>query len=172
MREIGKSQNQRHHEMMSLVGIILICVLIISCGGFGTKGGSMNISADLAMIRTGTYFGECFIHCNETVTFTPGKTSYLLTSNVQDPQYPDISLERKTVRKDWDELRTLIDWGKFSTLPSMIGQPDGADQGGEWVEITLGGEVKRVDFEMNALIPEIDALNRKLREMRKAISPK
>ncbi len=124
------------------------------------------------MIRTGTYFGECLIHCNETVTITPEKTFYALTSNVQDSQHPDITAERETTRKDWDELQALIDGARFGTLPSTIGQPDAADQGGEWVEITVGGKAKRIDFEMNASVPEIDALLRKLREMRNEISQK
>ncbi len=132
----------------------------------------MNVSEGLSMIRTGTYFGECLIHCNETVIITHEKTSYALTSTVQDPQHPDIIGERETARKDWDALQALIDWAKFRTLPSTIGQPDGADQGGEWVEITVGGIAKRIDFEMNVSVPEIDTLNRKLREMRKEISHK
>lgn len=131
----------------------------------------MNNPNGLSMIRTGTYLGECFIHCNETLTITPDKTFYTLTSTVKDPQYPDIKVERETARKDWGELQWLINWDKFRMLPSSIGQPDSSDQGGEWVEITIGGEVKRVDFEMNASVPEIDALIQKLREMRNAISP-
>lgn len=128
-------------------------------------------SNGLSMIRTGTYLGECFIHCNETMTIAPDKTFYTLTSTVNDPQYPDIKVGRETARKDWEELQCLINWDKFRILPSGIGQPDCSDQGGEWVEITIGGEVKRVDFEMNASVPEIDALIQKLREMRNAISP-
>jgi hypothetical protein len=141
----------------------------------GCSGGReriVNASDGLSMIRTGTYFGECLIYCNETVTITPEKTSYALTSNVQDPQHPDVTVERETSRKDWDELQALIDWARFRTLPATIGQPDAADQGGEWVEITVGGEAKRVDFEMNASVPEGDALLRRLRETRNEMSQK
>jgi hypothetical protein len=126
----------------------------------------------LSMVRTGTYFGECFTYCNETVTITPEKTSYALTSKVQDPQYPDIIVEGETVRADWEELQRLIDWAKFRALPSTIGQPDCADQGGEWVEVTVGVTANRIDFEMNALVPGIDVLIQKLREIRNGLSQK
>jgi hypothetical protein len=132
----------------------------------------MNASEDLSMIRTGTYFGESLIHSNETVIITPEKTSYALTSKVQDPQNPDITVEREATREDWDELQALVDPATFRTLPAILGQPDAADQGGEWVEITVGGEAKRIDLEMNASVPEIDALLQKLREKRNEISHK
>ena len=124
------------------------------------------------MIRTGTYFGESLIHSNETVTITPEKTSYALTSNVQDPQYPDVTVEREETREDWDELQALIDPAKFRELPATLGQPDAADQGGEWVEITVGGEAKRIDLELNASVPEVDALLQKLRKTRNEMSQK
>jgi hypothetical protein len=132
----------------------------------------MNASEDLSMIRTGTYFGESLIHSNETVTITPEKTSYALTSNVQDPQYPDVTVEREETREDWNELQALIDLAKFRELPATLGQPDAADQGGEWVEITVGGEAKRIDLELNASVPEVDALLQKLRKTRNEMSQK
>jgi hypothetical protein len=132
----------------------------------------MNTSANLSMIRMGTYLGECLTHCNETLIIAPEKTTYSVTSNVQDPQNLDIIEEMDTQSSDWSELEALVDWRRFSTLPSTIGQPDAADQGGEWVEITSGGTAKRVDFEMNASVPEIDPLLRKLREVRIELSQK
>lgn len=132
----------------------------------------MNASESLSKIRTGTYFGECLIHCNETLTITPKKTHYALTSNVQDPHNPDITVEKETAQKVWKELQKLIDWAEFMALPSTIGQPDHADQGGEWLEITFGGTTKRIDFEMDASVPEIDSLLQRLREIRKQISRK
>lgn len=132
----------------------------------------MTESKSVSMIRAGTYFGECLTHCNTTLTITPGKMAFALTSNVPDPQHPDLVLEREIAPKDWDELQAAIDWIKFRALPATIGQPDAADQGGEWVEITLGGERKRVDFELNAAVPEIDALSRKLRALRSGFPAK
>lgn len=120
---------------------------------------------NVSMIRAGTYFGECLTHCNTTLTITPNKIAFALTSNVPDPQHPDVVLERAITRKEWDELQTSVDWLKFRALPATIGQPDAADQGGAWVEITVDGERKRVDFEPNAAVPEFDALSRKLREL-------
>lgn len=122
------------------------------------------------MIRSGTYLGECFTHCNETVTVTPEKTSYALTSNVPDPQNQDVTGETSTSPEEWKNLAKLIDWEKFRALPSTIGEPDRGDAGGEWIEISIGGATKRVDFEMRASVPEIDALVNYLRELRQQLS--
>ena len=165
-------QGQRRRLAALLVVIMVILTVFFCCGGSGPEEKNMNTLEELSMIRTGTYQGECFIHCNEALIVTPAKTSYALTSNVQDPQNPDITIEQETERSDWEELRALVDWARLIKLPSQIGQPDASDQGGEWVEITVGETAKRIDFEMHAPVPEIDVLLLKLRKMRKAISGK
>lgn len=123
-------------------------------------------------IRNGTYFNECLIHCNEMVTITAEKTFYALTSNVQDTEKPDIIEEMQTTEEQFGELQLLIDWNKVKALSSIIGQPDATDQGGEWVEITVDGDVKRIDFEMNASVSGIDILLKNLRKIRNELSRK
>lgn len=150
---------------VALAGMLSTCVLCMHI-----FGGIKNMI--LSTIRTGTYFGECLINCNEIVTITPEKIHYLLTGNVKDPQHPDITVEKEMSKRDWESLQDLIDLARFNALPSIIGQPDRADQGGEWVEITVDGTKKRIDFELNASVPEIHSLLKRLREIRNQISRK
>lgn len=132
----------------------------------------MSLSKCFSVVRTGTYLGECFIYCHETVVITREIYRYSLTSNVQDPKNPDIIEETPNTSEDWERLLSLIDMDTFRGLPAIIGQPDRADAGGEWIEITCSGISKRVDFEMNAFVTGIDALVKHLRSIRAQLAKK
>ncbi len=119
----------------------------------------------MTVLRNGTYFGECLVDCNEEITVTPEKITYSLTSNVADTDRPDIHAEGPVTRSGWEELAGAIDFEALRSLPETIGQPDAADAGGEFLEVT-DGATRRVDFNPGATVPEVAPLLDALRGLR------
>ena len=67
---------------------------------------------------------------------------------------PDSSFQRSFSSEEWDSLTHLIDPDAFLALDSVIGCPDCADGGAEWIEIEYGDQSHKVSFEyLNA--PEV-----------------
>lgn len=120
----------------------------------------------MTFLRNGTYFGECLIDCNEEIAVTPDKVTYSLTSNVSDPDHPEIHAEAAVAPRDWQALASKIDWEGLRSLPEVIGQPDMADAGGEFLEVSDGTATRRVDIRLGATVPEVAPLLEALRELR------
>jgi hypothetical protein len=120
----------------------------------------------MTVLKNGTYFGECLVDCNEEITVTPDKVTYSLTSNVPDSDHLDIHAEGPVSRSEWEALAGAIDWEALRSLPETIGQPDAADAGGEFVEVSRGATTKRVDFQLGATVPEVASLLDALRRLR------
>lgn len=120
----------------------------------------------MAMLRNGTYFGECLVDCNEEITVTPEKVTYSLTSNVRDADHPDIHAEGPVTRSEWEELAGALDSEALRSLPETIGQPDAADAGGEFLEVSQGAVTRRVNFDLGAPVPEVAPLLDALRGLR------
>ena len=122
-------------------------------------------------IRLGTYFGECLVDCNETITVRAETTTYTLTSNVQDSDRPDIRADVKTAADEWKELTALVNVDNLRALPDKFGEPDASDAGGEFVEVTSGDIQKRIDLDLASDPPEeLRELISYLREFRGRLS--
>jgi hypothetical protein len=117
-------------------------------------------------IRNGTYLGDCLVHCDEDVTVSPDNVVYALTSKVPDARNPDIHAEGMPPPGVWEELERALDWPAVQALPDKIGLPDAGDAGGEFLEVSVEGATKRVDFPLGAAVPEIAPLLDALRELR------
>ncbi len=117
------------------------------------------------VLKNGTYFGECLVDCNEEITVTADKVTYSLTSNVPDSDHPDIHAEDLVTRSEWHAVAGAIDWEALRSLPETIGQPDAADAGGEFLEVSESAQ-RRVDFPLGATVPELAPLLDALRGLR------
>lgn len=148
-----------------LVAFAGVCVL--SCRG---EELSMPASQASLRIRTGVYFGECIGYCREEMIITPSGIKYVKSAFPSDPSQPDIIIEQPIDVRDWNELMQSLDLAAFRRLPRRIGDPDAADRGGEWVEISEAAQTKRVDFVLDAKVREISPFLEKLRALRKEIS--
>jgi hypothetical protein len=121
-------------------------------------------------LANGSYFGECLVHCDETVIVSPDKLTYSLTSKVPDARNPDIHIERPSPPGTWEALEQAVDLAAVRSLPDKIGLPDAADQGGEYLEVSLEDTAKRVDFPLGAEVPEVAPLLEMLRDLRAKLS--
>ncbi len=124
-------------------------------------------------IRTGTYFGLCVGYCQEELAISSLGLIYTQKSNEpNDAAYPDRVETVPFTTESWQGLGDKVDMAAFNALPTVIGCPDCADGGGEWVEISTGQTTKRVEFERDTSVPEIDDLLRELRKLREELSSK
>ncbi|MGL5793929.1 MAG: hypothetical protein ACRC06_05865 [Waterburya sp.] len=122
-------------------------------------------------IKTGTFFGHCLGYCNQEFVITPRKIIFTKTANGGDKQKnPDIVQEMSISKAEWEKLIQSIDTNKFTALPNTIGCPDCADGGGEWIEISNRHTSKKIVFEYNQSVPEINNLVIKLRRLRNKLT--
>jgi hypothetical protein len=124
----------------------------------------------ISMIQYGLYFGECIGYCKESISITPETIVYKKQSNIPSNELPDRIIEINAPLDLWTSLSRAIDWNRILALPDRLGDPDAADQGGEYVEITVSGETKRVDFERGATIAELAPLLKILHSLRTNLS--
>ena len=100
--------------------------------------------ADITSIEYGTSFGSCLGYCHQKVVFAENEISKTLTPTRTK------ELETKTCSRAWNgfqELIANIDYQAFSILDDVIGCPDCADGGAEWIEITTQQGSKKVQYE-------------------------
>lgn len=123
---------------------------------------------EIQSINTGTSFGFCMGYCTREATFNSEKVvvSKSSTRSVSDSSYPTVTKEQSFSQNDWNNLVSLVDLNKFNSLEERIGCPDCADGGSEWIDITSKNGKKRVTFEYNKDVPEIQTLVTKIRELR------
>jgi hypothetical protein len=117
-------------------------------------------------IRNGTYLGDCLVHCDEEVSAAPDRVTYSLTSKVPDADNPDIHAEGAPPPGAWEAIEGALDPTALRSLPDTIGIPDAADEGGEFLEASVGDTTKRVDFPRGAELPEVGPLLAAMRDLR------
>ena len=100
-------------------------------------------------VNYGTSFGECVGFCRKQLSVT--------SDSVHFTAFCDACMTPATARKDfvstpikteWDSIQNRLSTGSFFALPAVIGCPDCADGGAEWLELILiNGETHKVTFE-------------------------
>ncbi|NBU33061.1 hypothetical protein EB118_05955 [bacterium] len=119
----------------------------------------------ISQIKTGTSFGMCGGYCYREFTISSTKIAYN-ARGWGDESYPEIKKEISFSSDEWQSLIDTIDTKEFNLLPERIGCPDCADGGAEWIEITDGKAVKKVEFDFGDSISGNESFLKKLREIR------
>lgn len=115
------------------------------------------------LIAYGTSFGECRGYCNDALTIEKG--AVLFTKSANDEQ-PDLTASATLSAAEQAAILSAVRWQEFVKLPEIIGCPDCADGGAEWIEISYPSARKRVTFEFGAELAGYMELLSKLREIR------
>lgn len=97
------------------------------------------------IVRYGTSFGECIGYCRQQITISDETTIYL--KQTWDNSLPDVKLNVEHSENAKESLFDAIDIDAFTDLASVIGCPDCADGGAEWIEIEKGDIHHKVTFE-------------------------
>ena len=114
------------------------------------------ISKENVIIRAGTSFGNCIGYCKtEMVLQGTGLTFKQLGWDFAGRNLPDRFYTDSIAVEQWNTLINNLDWQAFSALDSVIGCPDCADGGAEWLDITYFGQRHKVTFEFGSEISAI-----------------
>jgi len=116
-------------------------------------------------IKSGIFFGFCIGYCKSEIEIV-NRDVVFIASSWSDPNYPDIMLNDNISIQEWDSLIESVDMDSLLSLDDIIGCPDCADGGGEWIEITKVAAIKRVMFEYGKTVEPIQNLIEKVRVIR------
>jgi hypothetical protein len=148
---------------------------------FFTSCSKENLSADNSTalenitIKSGQSFGFCVGKCysemsikGKKVTLLVKETSSKGNSNIKNEYvYNDELTDNQVI-----ELVKVFDKAKLKAQPDVLGCPDCADGGAEWITIEEGENVKKVTFENGKDIAELNKLVILLRNERNALLAK
>jgi hypothetical protein len=145
----------------SLLSIALIC-LIASCA-------VKKPNNEILSIKHGSSFGMCNGYCFNEYTYNDSSAIKCSKGwgRTDLSNYPDKFDTTDFSSKDWDKLLLTIDTATFYALSEIIGCPDCADGGAEWVEIVTKDKTVKVTFEFGNNVTDISGLLAFLREIEK-----
>lgn len=132
------------------LGLILL-VLFAGC----EKDQNDHFHTDTEFVRYGTSFGECFGYCKNEIYMNGREIDFQKNGWGQNGALPEVSMTQEIDAKYWQAVMRKLDFDSFAKLDSVIGCPDCADGGAEWVEIKSGGKSHKVVFEYGRAPEEI-----------------
>ena len=101
---------------------------------FGCEDNYEKVEINDIAIKTGIFFGFCNGYCKSEVGIV-NRDVVFIASSWSNPSYPDTMLNGNISIQEWDSLIESVDMDSFLSLDDIIGCPDCADGGGEWIEI-------------------------------------
>lgn len=123
--------------------ISVICFFVCSC--------TNELDKRILKVNYGTSFGECVGFCQKQLAISSDSIHYTAICNAcMTPMHARKDIYSSPTKTEWDSIRNNIPISSFWVLPEVIGCPDCADGGAEWLEIWLeNGEKHKVTFEYN-----------------------
>lgn len=121
--------------------------------------------SEIKSIKSGTSFGECIGYCVRDLEITHTSITYT-ASGWNDQVYPIKTLHRDNDTEDWEGLVDLIDMEAISGYEDIVGCPDCADGGAEWIRIETDSSIKQITFEYGDTLAFIQPLIENLRLLR------
>ena len=126
--------------------------------------GSGSADDDVLAMQSGTSFGFCppTSYCATTLELTPSSAVLIKTSRA----HGDLRRPGTLTTTEWADLVAGVDEEALRALPAVIGCPDCADGGAEWIEVTTADWTKRVTFEHGQAPPALQGLMERVRRIR------
>jgi len=115
------------------------------------------------VVKHGTSFGFCIGYCKSEMTIRGVNVTFQRSSWQEDTLHPVRETTAVLRMDEWDAIVRSIDFVQLSKLDTIIGCPDCADGGAEWIEVTDAGYHKKVTFEFGKSLPYIQQLVDRLR---------
>lgn len=110
---------------------------------------------NLSVIKYGSSFGMCVGFCTNELAI--GKDQMIYSGKQRSPKSDTRNCTKPINADEVDAIRKLIDIEKIAALPEVIGCPDCADGGAEWVAINADGKDYKVTFEYGKAPTELAA---------------
>ncbi len=122
--------------------------------------------ADTVIIRSGTSFGFCAGYCNKDMELIGTKATFTKSSPRDPAKYPTRICIKTLATNKAADLNVMAQFTEFRKQPEVIGCPDCADGGMEYIEVQVGELRHKVKFDYGKTIPGFDALVKELRTQR------
>lgn len=145
----------------------LIVLLLFALFGQCSSSTEQTLAdVDPLTIRTGSSFGMCVGNsCRKEYVFNG--TSVTLVQSGARTQSPAQTCQRTISATEWNALKAAAaNFDAFSQQPAVIGCPDCADGGAEYIELEQGDRRHRVTFPFSKTVPGFDPLVNALRQQR------
>jgi hypothetical protein len=153
---------------------VLSLFLISSCTQENLRS-EASVSLENLTIKSGQSFGFCVGKCYSEIAIK-GKKVTLLVKETSSKGNSNIKNEYTFTDELTDAqvsaISSAFDLTKINAKPDVIGCPDCADGGAEWIAIEQGESVKKVTFEYGKDVPELEKLVNLLRNERNALLKK
>lgn len=133
---------------MKSINFFLVLCILSAC-----KLKQVNNSA---IITYGTSFGMCAGYCQKQIKINSTTIAY--TANKNQPNATPVNCNKPMNSQLIETLQKNIDATKFEALAPVIGCPDCADGGKEWIEIENNGKKQKVEFEYGNAPVELKAI--------------
>lgn len=141
---------------------LLFCLMLVALGLNSCKKDDANAVEEISY---GTSFGMCVGYCSNNVVITgSGKVTFSKKAHGNSPS--TVTCTKDISEADVLALKALVDSAKMEKLPEVIGCPDCADGGAEFISVKLGGKLKKVMFEYGNAPEALKDLALKLREIK------
>lgn len=124
--------------------ILLSVIAALASGCRTTQNASEPIQ--VIYIKHGTSFGHCLGYCTKEESYQ--ELSMTASQfNRDSTNFPSKHFRSDLSDGEFARIISAIDWKKWDKLPTVIGCPDCADGGAEYVEIKTNKGTKRVTFD-------------------------
>lgn len=143
---------------LTLVALLMVLFTFSAC--------EKNKFDDLATISYGSSFGMCVGFCTNELTISDLKVTY---SKIQRAPKPDEKKCTKPIAaEEIEAIKNLLNSEKIAALPEVIGCPDCADGGAEWIAVNADGKNYKITFEYGKPPKELAAAVAKLKVLRES----
>jgi hypothetical protein len=121
---------------------------LIICLFFGCKKNnpSENI-IDCDHVVYGKSFGMCIGYCTQTIKISENQIEFEAVGRDTEGVLPPKRFTTEITDEEWTTLLSKINSSEFNQLKPIIGCPDCADGGAEWIEIRSNGNIHKTVFE-------------------------
>lgn len=141
--------------------LLFIFTIILTLSFSGCKKGSIK---NLNNITYGSSFGMCVGYCSSSLVISDLKLTFSKSKNAQPADTKTCS---KTISEaDIDAIKNELNINKISNLPEVIGCPDCADGGAEWISINADGKQYKITYEYGKAPKELEAAVAKLKVLK------
>lgn len=142
--------------------ILHIIPLFLAFGCQNTK--IQPFSGDIVVLKSGQNFGMCLGKCYNELIITENKVTFYQKVVSYPGIFEDYKHDESENLKNIQHIISGFDESKFIELNEVLGCPDCADGGSEWLEVIFkSGKSKRVTFEYGKPLPGFENMVKDLR---------
>jgi hypothetical protein len=124
---------------------MIVGIILIQCSKNDGIHKKNEQTTDIKSIFYGTSFGECMGYCRQSIMITENKIVF--TKSGWTDEYKPVNCEQALSNNGWNNIITKIELDSFLSLPNIIGCPDCADGGAEWIKIETSDSLHTITFE-------------------------